>query len=271
MSNANPLVPQGSLMDQQARSKPHLRIAICIVVIHLVFLGGLLMQGCKKEPSLDLGKDTSTNDYLLPLGDTNNLFPVAGHDLPGTTNLGGYASPPGGAYPLPGGPTSAAPYTVTSTTTYTPPPSEPSTPPATQEYTVARGDSFYSIGKKFGVSAPAIAKANPGVDSRKLQIGQKLTIPSAASATVTEPPLLGGDVDTYTVRKGDTLYRIAKDHGTTVKAIQDLNGLRTTSIQVGQKLKLPAKAASPVAEPAVPPYPTPGTLTPAGTGAPIPQ
>lgn len=266
MSNANPLVPQGSLMDQQARSKPHLRIAICIVVIHLVFLGGLLMQGCKKEPGVDLAKATPTNEYQLPLGDTNNLFPATNPDLQGQTNLGGYGQPAVGGYPPPGGLTSALPHAATPTPVYTPIEVESPAPPATQDYTVARGDSFFSIGKKFGVSATAIAKANPGVDSRKLQIGQKLSIPSATSGGVTESGTPAGDVQTYTVQKGDTLYRIAKDHGTTVKAIQDLNGLRTTGIQVGQKLKLPAKAVSPAT-----PAPTPGTLTPAGSGAPIPQ
>jgi len=50
---------------------------------------------------------------------------------------------------------------------------------------------------------------------------------------------------TYTVKKGDTLWAIARAHGTTVPALVDLNGLRDPShIDVGQKLKLPGSTAS---------------------------
>ena len=43
----------------------------------------------------------------------------------------------------------------------------------------------------------------------------------------------------YTVKTGDNLTRIAKTHGTTVKAIEAANGLATDHISVGMKLKLP--------------------------------
>src|SRR5947207_2487783 len=35
MNNPNPLIPQGSLLEQKAQSRPHLRIAIAIVAVHL--------------------------------------------------------------------------------------------------------------------------------------------------------------------------------------------------------------------------------------------
>ena len=77
--------------------------------------------------------------------------------------------------------------------------------------------------------------------------------------------------ETYVVKSGDTLTKIAKSHGTTVKAIESENNLSTTKIKVGQKLKIPAKAeaAAPApveltapAAPAVAPVTTPA---PAGT------
>lgn len=47
---------------------------------------------------------------------------------------------------------------------------------------------------------------------------------------------------TYTVRKGDTLSKIASRHGTTVKAIQQANGMgNKTRVDIGQKLKIPTK------------------------------
>lgn len=55
-----------------------------------------------------------------------------------------------------------------------------------------------------------------------------------AHATPPAPPSA-----TYTVRKGDTLTKVAKDHGTTVAALVALNGIKNADlIKVGQKLRL---------------------------------
>ena len=52
------------------------------------------------------------------------------------------------------------------------------------------------------------------------------------------------DTSTYTVRKGDSLERIARRHGTTVTALAKVNGIRTSKvIHPGQRLKLPGKPA----------------------------
>jgi len=68
-------------------------------------------------------------------------------------------------------------------------------------------------------------------------------------------------------QSGDNLTKIAKTHGTTVKAIQAENNLTTTKINVGQKLKIPAKAAAavpaPVVEPTLAPAPAAPTTMPA--------
>ena len=62
--------------------------------------------------------------------------------------------------------------------------------------------------------------------------------------------------ETYTVKSGDSLTKIAKAHGTTIKAIRAENTLTTDHIKVVQKLKIPAlaEAAAPVA-PMPPPAP----------------
>jgi peptidoglycan DL-endopeptidase LytE len=66
--------------------------------------------------------------------------------------------------------------------------------------------------------------------------------------------------DTYTVKSGDTLSKIATAHHTTVKELQKLNNLSTTQIKVGQHLKMPhaavgAPASGSTAAP--PPAPVP--------------
>jgi LysM repeat protein len=63
-------------------------------------------------------------------------------------------------------------------------------------------------------------------------------------ATKTDEP------GTHTVKSGETLGKIAKANKTTVKAIRDLNKLKTDQIKVGQKLKLPAAGETPATPPA---------------------
>ncbi|MEM1222737.1 MAG: LysM peptidoglycan-binding domain-containing protein [Verrucomicrobiota bacterium] len=49
---------------------------------------------------------------------------------------------------------------------------------STTLYTIESGDYFSKIAAKTGVSLQALIDANPGVDSRRLQIGQQINIPS---------------------------------------------------------------------------------------------
>ena len=75
-----------------------------------------------------------------------------------------------------------------------------------------------------------------------------------------------GGGETYAVKSGDTLTKIAKAHGMTVKTIEAANpkaDLSTTKIKVGEKLKIPAKA-----EAAAPAAPAPGVRAPAPAVAP---
>jgi nucleoid-associated protein YgaU len=70
---------------------------------------------------------------------------------------------------------------------------------------------------------------------------------SAVPATPQSHPVSQGSLVTdtdhamtvYVVKSGDTLSRIAKAHGTTVKAIEAANGLNDDRILVGAKLKIP--------------------------------
>ncbi|WP_034359164.1 LysM peptidoglycan-binding domain-containing M23 family metallopeptidase [Deinococcus phoenicis] len=79
-------------------------------------------------------------------------------------------------------------------------------------------------------------------------------------------------VPVYTVKGGDTLYSIARAHGTTVAELTRLNNLTGTGIEVGQTLRLPGEAASPPApnSPA-PSSPAPSPATPLPDPAPLPM
>jgi LysM repeat protein len=250
MNNANPLIPQGSLMEQKSQNKPHLRIAFVIAAVHVVLLGGFLIAGCKRE---ETPPPAQTNETSLPPLDT-----LYGSNAPSSLTSTDQASAVGSILG-----TNAMPAPITTPV---------ATPPAstTQEYVVARGDSFSTIGRKFGVSANAIAKANPGVESTRLRVGQKLQIPastSTASPVNLDTPSVP-TAGTYTVKSGDTLTKIAREHGTTVPVLKELNGLKTDRINLGQKLKLPAKSAP--AEPTAPSVPmTAPAATNLGTPPPL--
>ena len=251
MNNPNPLIPQGSLLERTAKGKPHLRVAIFIVAAHLVFLGFLLVgQGCKRDDNGG-AKTKATNESSLPPLNQEALYPA-------TNAVGQNAS---NALPFDLAASNAAPI-PNPLPTQTPIDQTPLA--ASQEYVVVKGDSFYTIGKKFGVSAGAIAKANPGVDSTRLKIGQKLVIPAPTSAkpSLTEAGV-GGAENVYVVKAGDTLSRIAKANNVSIDDIRTLNGLKTDRINVGQKLKLPPKSG-PAAAPATT-NPTSPTPPPAGT------
>jgi peptidoglycan endopeptidase LytE len=139
--------------------------------------------------------------------------------------------------------------------------------PAGTEYVVVKADTLGKIAKKNHVTVKALEAANPGVVPTKLKVGQKLVIPGGSAApTTVAADSTGTGSETYTVKSGDSLTKIAKTHGTTVKAIQAENGLATTSIKAGQKLKIPVKASAmapaPVVEPA-PAAPAPAPALPA--------
>jgi len=247
MNNPNPLIPQGSLLEQKARSRPHLRIAIAIVAVHLVFLGGLLIQGCGKDDTVAKTSQSTNESPFPPLIDSNlystSLVAQPAHEL-------SHTSAPV-VTSLPALPSAQMPAV------------DQALPGTAREYVVIRGDNFTTIGKKFGVSAAAITKANPGVDSTRLQVGQKLVIPpapSAATATVGS-----GSENSYLVKSGDTLLKIATANGTTVKEIKALNGLTTDRIKVGDKLKLPARSAPSTPNSTATNLGTPAAAPPGGT------
>ncbi len=120
-------------------------------------------------------------------------------------------------------------------------------PPASQSviHVVRPGEYLARIAVRYGTTVQAIAQANDLRNPNRIYVGQKLIIPTSASApspaVVAPPPpesSNGGRV--YVVRPGDTLYAIAVNFHVTPYAIARANGLRNLNwIYVGQRLIIP--------------------------------
>lgn len=225
MNHPNPFVPKGSILEQQNKRRSRLKLTVfCVLALGVAGLAAMLIQGCKRTPSDATDTSTPTIDTNTPAITDTNTPAMETNSMPAATN----------------------PPVVMEQTPVT---------PAVTEYTVVKGDVLETIARKNGVTVKALEAANPGVVPTKLKIGQKLMIPAGGSAVGSAAmgsTGTGTGGDTYVVKSGDTLTKIAKQFGTTVKAVETENNLSTTRIKVGQKLKIPAKtevAAPPVAVP----------------------
>ena len=237
MNNPNPFVPKGSILELQSKRRSRLKIAVlCVVAVGVAGLSAMLIQGCKREQPADM------TDNSAPTIDTNTM--VAADTNTPTVDTNAPVVPPPVAVAPP-----VAPQPVET---------------AGSEYVVVQGDTLGKIAKKNGVTLKALEAANPGVVPTKLKVGQKLSLPAGTGGAVA-PAMSATGADTgaeiYTVKSGDTLTKIAKQYGTTYKAIESENNLPTTSIKVGQKLKIPAKAEAAAPEPA-PAAPVPAATVP---------
>ena len=116
-------------------------------------------------------------------------------------------------------------------------------------YTISSGDTMYALARHYGVSVEMIAKYNPGIRPRTLRIGQTIIIPALkqvqpyVSPAPVEKPMEDDPrpyTRSYTVRKGDTLWSIAREHDTTVAMLSARNSMAENSvIRPGQKIKVP--------------------------------
>ena len=159
------------------------------------------------------------------------------------------------------------------------PGAEQPAPTPAKTYTVQRGDSFYTIARRNGITVDELTAANNLSKSTSIRPGQKLVIPgkgaakapavdhapAAGRAEASASPAPGGD--TYTVKPGDTLSKIASRHRTTARALRTLNGISGDHLRIGQVLQLPGNAvAAPAA--ALPPPPAATPITASSFSAP---
>jgi len=269
MSTPNPLVPQGSLLEQQARSRSTFQMAAFIVALHVVVLGGFLFLGCKKEEGQT---QTPAVDTFATPPPVQTEVPPSYDPYAPATNSGVAAIPPVSNYGTPettSSPTPAPYIPAPTPSPVTAPVLTPALTPAPftsgggTEYTIKKGDVAFTLAKKNGVSLKQLQEVNPGKDLAKLKVGDKIQIPAGGASaggslsSTTPAPVAKADGTTYRVKGGDNLSKLAKKFGTTVKAIREANGMTSNEIKVGQSLVIPSKSSAAI--PSADPVPAPSS------------
>lgn len=204
---------------KQAKQKT-LIIVTVIAALHLIFLAGVFMTGGCSSPQVLQDRSYIPAPTKEPRAEVfSENLPQSDMDI---------------AVPLP--PTSAP---------------EPLT------YTVKSGDSFWKIGRIYGVSKEELASENNMSLDKPLRIGAVLRIPpggalipedqlppitkknakTVPSATSYEPRPEDG---TYIVKAGDSLWKIASKYNLKTSTLAEANNLDIKKpLQIGQKLIIP--------------------------------
>ena len=106
---------------------------------------------------------------------------------------------------------------------------------------VRHGETLSVIARKYRTSVRSIMRANNLRRSNYIVAGKRLKIPQRGYRKPSVRKFQrspNGQAVIHIVRKGDSLYTIARKHGTTTKKIQELNNLATTILIKGQTLTI---------------------------------
>lgn len=122
---------------------------------------------------------------------------------------------------------------------------------------VQKGEGLYGIARKYKSSVSEIQEVN-NLSNTILDLGQVIKVPvknivsevepikSKTEQTplpkiVNNPKVKPNTTITHTVKRGETLYLLSRKYDVSVTEISKLNNLKKTSLELGQKLKIPKK------------------------------
>ncbi|WP_119698415.1 LysM peptidoglycan-binding domain-containing protein [Microbacterium halotolerans] len=129
---------------------------------------------------------------------------------------------------------------------------------APETHTVSSGETLWSIASRHGLTLGELVRANGLKPSSIIHPGQKLKLSSStaasggtATASSQKPSSSGSNSATHVVASGETVWSIAREHGTSVKNILDENDLGSSAIIMpGQKLTIDGSGSAGSASPA---------------------
>ena len=209
------------------------KVVLIVVALHVLVIGGIFVfEGCSRAKAPEAASagpadETGTNSAALPADPLAQTVPPAA--------------------------------TVPSTLTPVAPvaPLTPVAPaPVARTYVVKKGETLAKIAKAEHVKVSELASANKLTKTASLKSGQKLTIPVKAEAPMTAvasatpapaapaatAPAVSGN--SYTVKSGDSLWKIAKANNVSVAALKQANNLTSDALKVNQKLTIPTAATT---------------------------
>ncbi|SMO34243.1 LysM peptidoglycan-binding domain-containing protein [Fodinibius sediminis] len=118
----------------------------------------------------------------------------------------------------------------------------------TQQHTVEKGETLFSVSKQYQVTIAEL-KAWNNLTANNLKVGQTLTIHPSESTEPQEEPITVENTaqqnTTYLVKNNDSLYGIAQKHGMSVAQLKKLNNLSSNTIRVGQELTVRSSSSTP--------------------------
>lgn len=110
-------------------------------------------------------------------------------------------------------------------------------------YEVKRGDTIFSLQKRYGITREMLVKYNPAA-ADVLKAGSVLYFPVGEDDDYYEPVEPGGQLTLHKVRKGESLYGISKQYGVSIDDIVALNPSCNDGLKAGATLKIPVREAA---------------------------
>lgn len=259
------------LVEDRHNSTTIVRLIVGLLLIHLIVIGGVILRGKIKSgeagpiaeatltappaPVAPAAPAEPVNDVLPQPVDGPVANPVrtevaaTGHitQAPAQAEPAVVATEPEIVTPPVVEEVAVEPVETPAPVVETPAPAAP-VQQATVKHLVATGDTLYGIAAQHKVTVAAIRKANPNIRNNNIICGTYLNIPVSAdsdagrqiaaqqaAAAATEAAKL------YTIKRGDTLARIARKHKTTVAKLMQLNNIAKGNegkIRVGDTLRI---------------------------------
>jgi len=114
---------------------------------------------------------------------------------------------------------------------------------------VSEGETLFSISRKYNLAVEQIKRVNPDLKQDNLSLGQTISIPVHLAKSDTVKRIRDSGVfdgkkfNAYTVRKGETVYRIAKNFGISQKQLLSMNPqIEVNDLMVGTRIRIPIES-----------------------------
>ena len=121
---------------------------------------------------------------------------------------------------------------------------EPAGLTATRYHRIRNGETLSTIARRYGVSVNSLKRWN-GLKSSRIRAGQRLIVGMAAGGSSSKSKTAAASSTSkskgsyHIVKKGETLWTISQKYGITTAQLKVANNLRSSKINIGQRLKIP--------------------------------